>query len=167
MGLPYLIESLLSIRRPNGGNLVHQGASQTVVNQMPPYTQIVLNVFPFGTDYFDIVYQSYIDPTVVPDVYHGYGQYFGTRMYEGTIAAGFMAYQLESLVFISGAEPAQALIRNNTPVYQYYAGVAFYVAIASEKDYDAILEHLEASGSSGTKQLLDLLSSKKPVGGGV
>ncbi len=164
MSLPYAIEYLLTIRRENGGNLVHQGASQTIINQMPPYTQIVLNVFPFGNDYFDIIYNSYVDPSVVPGVFRGYGQYFGTRAYDGILTSGFMAWPLESLVFISESEPAQALIRNETPLFQYYAGAAFYIAIASETDFRLVLEHLKGVGSSETNRLLEMLVAREPVG---
>lgn len=164
MSLPYVIESLLTIRRASGGNLVHQGAQQTLINQLPPYTQIVLDVFPFGTDYFDIVYMSYVDPSVVPGVFHGYGQYFGTKVNEGNISSGFMTYPFESLVYISAAEPAQVLIRNNTPLFQYYCGAAFYVAIASEEDYETVLKYLKGVGTSETNRLLDMLVAKQPVG---
>jgi len=165
MSLPYVIESLLTIRRASsGGSLVHQGGSQTVINQLPPYTQIVLNVFPFGNDYFDIIYSSYIDPSVVPGVFFGYGQYFGSRTYDGVITSGFMTYTLESLVFISESEPAQALIRNDTPLYQYYAGAVFYVAIATEEDFNIVLEYLKGVGNKETNRLLDLLVAQQPVG---
>lgn len=164
MGLPYVVEYLLTIRRPGSGNLVHQGGSQTVINQLPPYTRIVLNVFPFGNDYFDIVYASYIDPAVVPDVYHGYAQYFGTRAYDGTLSSLFMNYPFESLVFISEAEPAQALIENNTPLYQYYSGVAYYVSIRTEEDFSLVLKHLKGVGTSETNRLLDMLVAASPGG---
>ena len=163
MALPYVIEYLLSLRTPSGkGSLVHQGGSQTEIPIVPPNTQFVLEVFPFGSDYFDIVYASWIDPSVVPGAFYGWGSYFGSRTAEGNLITGMTTYPLDSFVFISESEPAQALIRNNTALNQYYAGVAYYISIASEGDYDLVIKALEGVGASETNRLLERLVTGVP-----
>lgn len=180
MGLPYVIEYLLTLRKPGGGHLVHQGASQTIVPAMPPNIEVVLQVFPLGDDYADIVYSSYIDPSVVPGAFYGWGQYFGARSYEGTLTTGFLTYPLETLVFISQSEPGLASIRNLTALNQYYAGMAFFITIASEDDYNTVMDALKHMGTSAKSEqlaeeancLLSIMAGveagpRPPIAGGV
>ncbi len=147
MALPRVVEYLLTLRRESGGLLVMQGASQTIIPAVVPGQQFVLQAFPIGTDYLNIVYSSQIDPAVVPGVFFAWGQYYGNRAYEGRMMSYWTANQLDSFVFISENEPAWALIRNLSPVNQYYSGVAFFITIASEDDYIAILDALKKNGS--------------------
>ena len=157
MALPYIIEYLLSLRRPSGGNLVHMGASQTLIPQVPPYAEFVLREFPAEGDYLDIVYKSWVDPSVVPGAFYGWLQYFGNRIIEGTFTPGFMAWQWDGLVFISQAEPATISIRNNTALYQYYAGISIFVAITSVEDFNTVLEYLKGAGMHEANLLLEKL----------
>ena len=168
MALPYVIEYLLSLRRPAGGSLVYQGGSQTVIPIVPPNSQFLLEVFPFAGDYFDIIFSSYVDPAVVPGVFFSWGQYFGSKVIEGTLTTGFMTYQLDSFIYISEAEPAITLLRNTTGLNQFYAGVAHYIAIANERDYDAVLDALKEVGTNETNRLLGMLTGapRPPIGGG-
>ncbi len=159
MALPYVIEYLLTLKRPSGGFLAHQGASQTVIPIVPPHTQFVLEVFPFGSDYYDIIYASYVDPSVVPGVYYAWGQYYGSRVQEGTLNTGMMTYLLDSFVFINQSEPGMALIRNNTALNQYYAGFVYFISISSEHDYDTIIAALKGVGTSETNRLLGMLAN--------
>jgi len=161
--LPYIVEYLLSIRRVNGGNLVHQAASQTVVNQFPPNSQIVLDVFPFAGDYFDIVFHSYFDPTIVPDAFTVYGQSYGSRVYEGILTNGFMQDKIDTLFFISAAEPAHLLVRNNTDIFQYYCGFISFISITSDEDFGAVLQHLKGVGTSETNRILATLEAHAPT----
>lgn len=161
MALPHVIEYLLTLRGPSGGFLVHQGASQTVIPIVPPHTQFILEVFPFESDYFDIIYASYFDPSVVPGVFYGWGQYYGSRTSEGTINTGILSHVFDSFVFINQAEPGMILIKNNTALNQYYAGGVDYIAISSEHDYDTVIAALKGVGTSETNRLLGMLTGRR------
>jgi len=154
MGLPRVIEFLLTLREPGGGNLVHQGANQTLIPAVPPNTEFVLQAFPIGSDYIDIAYGGFVDPMVVPGAFYGYGQYFGNRTYDGVITAGFIAYNVESFVLISESEPAIALLRNLTALNQYYSGMIYFITIDSERSYNLVLEALNKMGSSAKSEQL-------------
>jgi len=179
MGLPFVIEYLLTMERPGGGHLLHQGVSQTIIPAIPPNTQFVLQTLPFGTDYLDIVYASYVDLAVVPNAFYGWGQYYGARSYEGTLTAGFIANPIDSFVIISRSEPAMALIQNQTALNQYYAGIVYFLSVASEDDFNLITEALARIGTSAKSEQLAMeanqllrqltLSAPKPsiVEGGV
>lgn len=155
MALPAAIELLLTLERPGGGGkLVYQGGSQTVIPLFPAGTQISLSLLPLGNDYLDIVYESAIDPAVIPLAFYGYGQYFGNRMYEGVITSWFTHNNIDSLVFISKSEPAQLLIENRSPLDQYYSGLVFLVSIATEYDYKEVLIALARIGNSAKSEQL-------------
>lgn len=157
MSLPYVIEYLLTIRRESGGNLVHQGASQTEVLQVPPYETFTIQQAPFGSDYIDIVYEAWFDPSMVPGAFSGYLQYFGARQIEGIFSTAFMTHPFSGLVFISNAEPAFILVRNRTNLNQFYSGTIFFLAITSEEDFNIVLDHLKGVGTNETNRLIGML----------
>ncbi len=157
--LPYVIEYLLTLKKSNA-HVVHQGISQTIVPAVPPNTQIVLEVFPFADDYADLVYASYIDNAVMPGVFFAWGQYYGSRTYEGILTGGLINYSLDSFVYISSSEPAIALIENQTALNQYYAGRVFFLAIANEEDYQFIQEALARMGTSARLEQLAIESTQ-------
>ena len=154
MGLPYVIEYLLTLERVGGGRLVYQGVSQTVIPAVPPYTQFVLQAFPFETDYLDIIFESHIDTAVIPGVFYGWGQHFGSRTYEGVFTQGLINNPLNSLVVISQSQPALALVENLTALNQYYAGRVFFLTVSSAEDYEEILEALARIGTSARSEQL-------------
>ncbi len=159
MGLPYAIEYLLTIRRASGGSLVHQGGSQVEILQVPPYRTFTIQQAPFGSDYLDIVYEAWFDPSMVPGAFSGYLQYFGARQVDGIFSSAFMAHPFNGLVFISNAEPALIYVRNLTNQHQFYSGNIFFIAIASEEDFNIILEHLKGVGTVETNRLLVMLKA--------
>lgn len=154
MGLPYVIEYLLSLERVGGGRLVYMGISQTVIPAVPPYDQFVLQVFPFETDYLDIIFASYIDTAVIPEAFYGWGQHFGSRTFEGVFTQGFIDNLIPSLVVVSQSQPALALIENLTALNQYYSGRVFFLTVSSAEDYEEILEALARIGTSAKSEQL-------------
>ncbi len=157
MRVPDSIAYLLSLRRSSGGLLVYQGGNQTIINLFPPNTSIVLTFSLLGNDYMYIVYGFYLDPSVVPNAFYGWASYFGNKVYEGQLNTAFMTYEIESLAFVSAAEPGQFEIRNVSPLVQYYAGFVYFVAIASKEDFDTVLAALKDVGTVETNRLLKQL----------
>jgi len=154
MGLPYVIEYLLTLERVGGGRLVYMGLSQTVIPAVPPHAQFVLQVFPFETDYLDIIFESHIDTAVIPGVFYGWGQHFGSRTYEGVLTQGFINNPINSLVVVSQSQPALALIENLTALNQYYSGRVYFLTVSSAEDYVEILEALARIGTSAKSERL-------------
>lgn len=154
MSLPYVIEYLLTLEKVGGGHLVYGGVSQTIVPAVPPHSQYVLQAFPFETDYIDIIFESHIDSAVIPGVFYGWGQHFGSRTYEGVFTQGLIHNPLNSFVIVSQSQPALALIENLTALNQYYAGRVFFLAVSSDEDYEEIQEALARIGTSARSEQL-------------
>jgi len=154
MGLPYVVEFLLAQQRPGGSYLVRQGASQTVIPIVPPNTEFILQAFPYYSDFADIIYATCVDTTVIPGAFYGWAQYFGSKSYDGVLTEGFLSRPLETFIFVSESQPALALIRNQTGLNQYYAGMALFLSIASEEDYNRVLETLNRLGTSNKSEQL-------------
>jgi len=149
MALPRIVEYLLTLRRPgDSGPLVTEGMSQTIIPIMPPGTTVTLQVYPAMGDYMNIVFQSALDPSVVPSAFYGWGSYFGARLSEGILHSWWTRGDIPSFVFITEAEPAYALIFNRSPIAQYYAGTTSHLSIKSEDDYLALYEAIERMGTS-------------------
>jgi len=148
MGLPYVVEYLLAQQRPGGSYLVRQGGNQVLIPIVPPYTEVILQVFPGGGDYAELVYETYFSSEMVPGAFFAWAQHFGAKSSEGVLTGGVLANPLNGFVFVSAAQPALALIRNITPLNQFYCGHAFSLTIASEEDYKRVLETLDRLATS-------------------
>jgi hypothetical protein len=171
MGLPNIIEYLLSIEDAGGRRLVQQGVSQSVAT-IPPLTQIVYDAEPWADAYYNIVFSSVFDTTMVPNSFYAYGQYSGSRASEGVVTQGLLGDRQDSFVLISKSNPARILLRNLTVLNQYYIGRVYYVRIETEEDAKLIKEKLgETSGnlSESAQQIIQLMKSataKMPIVGG-
>lgn len=154
--LSYVIEYLLSLERPGGGRLVFGGGSQLIVPAFPPNTTITLTVAPYGNDYAYIPYYSAFAPAMVPGAFWGWGQQYGNKQYTGTLGSWFLTNPspLDAFVFVTEAEPAIAQLTNQSPLNQYYEGISFFIAIASEEDYHAVLEALARLATSARLEQL-------------
>lgn len=146
MSLPVWVEFLLTVRRPGGGSLVHQGASQIVLKLVPPGLELTYSTFPLGSDFCDLVYRLQIDPTVVPGAFYSWGAYHGSRISGGIVTADLIGSPLDSFVFISHSEPAQAYLRNQSRLAQNWSASTFYLAIANEDDFLLVQSSLSEIG---------------------
>jgi len=145
MGLPYVIEYLLSLERPGGsGRLVAQGASQTIIPQFPPNTSVTLTAYPYLNDWGYIPFYSALSPGMVPGAFSGWGQYWGARQYTGILGSWFvMPGSLDSFLLVTQDQPALAQITNLTAVNQYYEGISMFLVISDEEDWQLIRRALK------------------------
>ncbi len=145
--LPRIIEYLLSIRHPRGPNgraIAAQGVMQVLIPILPANVQLVSQTLPFGSEYMDIIYETTLDPQMVPGALFGYAQYYGNRPYQGVFSGWLTNNNLYSYVTVTANTPAQSLVRNITNMNQYYAANVFYLTIQSKDDYNLALKYLDA-----------------------
>lgn len=163
MGLPYVIEYLLTLERPGGGKLVYGGVSQLIIPAFPPGAIITLTTAPYGDDYAYIPYYSAVGPAMVPGAFYGWAQQWGNKQYEGTVSSWFTANSLDSFVPVTQSEPAVAQITNQSALNQFYEGVSFFVGITTKDDYNMVLEALARLGTSArleqqSREAIELLN---------
>jgi len=154
MGMSYAVEYLLSLERPGGGMLTHLAINQIVIPIFPPGTRVTFSALPLVDDFADIVYETWNDSETLPLAFYAYGQYYGTRTYEGILTEPFLTEEIKSFVIIKQNEPAQAVIENLTNLNQYYSGMAYFLSIATEADYELVREALLRMGTSAKSEEL-------------
>lgn len=154
MGLSYVIEYLLTLERPGRGRLVYGGVSLLLIPAFPPGVTITFTTAPYGDDYAYIPYYNALGPAMVPGAFYGWAQQWGNKQYEGTVSSWFMANALHAYVPVTQSEPAIAQITNQSPLNQLYEGISFFIGIATEDDYNLVLEALARLGTSARLEQL-------------
>ena len=177
--LPYAIEYLLTKISSHGDRLAWGGISQTIIPVYPPGQIVTLQLLPFVDDYCNIVYESAVGPGVVPGVFTVVGSQYGNKQQDGVLGTWMTNFELFSFVPITHSSPAFMRLDNISPLNQYYEGIAWYICIKTESDYNEALEELNRAGTStrtesaveSCKQLLELMVTSQggvvpPEGGG-
>ena len=147
MGLPYMIEYLLS-RSRGQGYLVTQSVSQTIVPAVPAGIEFSLALLPVGSDYANLVYDSALNPDMVPNAFYGVAQYSGNQVISGILTNNWVQQMNDSFLIVSRTLPAVLTIRNRTNISQFYGGIIYFVSIKTEGTYKEVLQELERVGSS-------------------
>ena len=139
--LSALTEYLLSLERPGGGRLLLMGAQQMLA-VVPPNVSFTLEVVPGDGEYAYLVYFSTFDQAMVPEAFLAYAQQYGARPYEGVVVEGFTRPILGSFIVLTRGAPCLIRISNLTSLNQFYAGLAFWLTVASEEDYAVVQDAL-------------------------
>lgn len=148
MGLPYVIEYLVSMRRPDGGHLVNQGIGQIIVPSFPPFSTLNLTNTPWGNEYAYIAFRSQLGAAVLPGCFINEIQQHGNRAYSGTMGSWFTNNSVDGFDIITDAEPSIIRITSISPLNQYWEGVTLFVGINSEDDFHLVLEAIKRVATS-------------------
>jgi hypothetical protein len=146
MALSRVSEYLLA-QRDDGGNMLVTGGISQVVTVVPPLATLTFRVTPWN-EYFQIYCSSRFDPSMVPNAFYAYAQYYGSRQYDAIITGSMTSQPVDFYAPVSHAVPAVIYIQNLTGLNQYYASEVFYIGIRNEEAYwkvVAALNRLETS----------------------
>ena len=147
MGLAYMVEYLLS-RSRGQGYLVNQSVSQTIVPAVPAGIEFTLALLPIGNDYANLVYDSALNPDMVPNAFYGVAQYAGNQVISGVLTSNWVQQMNNSYLIVSRTLPAVLTIRNRTNIPQFYGGITYFLSIKTEGTYQEVLQELEHVSSS-------------------
>lgn len=147
MGLPYAIEYLLSLRTVPGQRLAYQQAWQLIIPIFPPFREITFNVPVGAGEYMNISYEMGKSPGMRPDAFYLEMQQYGSKMVNVVLSADWLAEKHDIFVPISQSQPTFVLLRNLTPLNQYYSHTIGYIVISNEEDWDFTLNALEWMGN--------------------
>jgi len=171
-----MIEYLLS-RSRGQGYLVNQSVSQTIVPAVPAGIEFSLSLLPVSNDYANLVYDSALNPDMIPNTFYGTGQYAGNQVVSGILTSNWIHQMNASYLIVSRTLPAVLTIRNRTNVPQFYGGITYFLSIKTEGTYKEVLDELERVSSSKMEglakeanQLLTILTQRlgvprPPLGG--
>lgn len=148
------IEYLLTLRRPGGGTLVALDATQILVPAFPPATTLSFSAGPIGDDFGQIVYGARPGPDMVPNAFTGYVQVWGSRLITGTFTLAVLITEMQSFLWVTQAEPALIYLTNVSGLNQVLELDYVSLRIASEEDFNMVLEALARLGTSARLEQL-------------
>lgn len=150
MGLPRVIEYLLTIEKPGGGGyLVSMGGNQIEIPVFPPNSEISLNFWPYAGDFANIVFHLSLDPALIPRAFYIESQYYGSKVYTGVASQSYTLNPTEVFLVTTQSQPAYSRIRNQSPLNQYYLGTGFFLCVESESDFYMVKEKVKEVAASG------------------
>lgn len=162
------VEYLLSIVRPE--RLVAIEATQILIPAFPPNTVLSFSAGPLGGDYGQIITGLGLGSDMVPNSFTGYVQIWGTRQIIGTFTERTITMEFQTLIWVTQAEPSLIHITNVSGLNQLCELDYSYLRVATQDNYDAIVEALEHMATSAkseqlaieANQLLTILTGGAP-----
>lgn len=169
--MSHIIDYLSSVRRPSGGRLLGQEATQILVPIVPPNTLITISAGPIAGDYGQIVYGAKFGPNMVPDAFTGFLQISGTRPITGTFTVATLNTEFYGFNWVTSAEPTLIYLRNVSRLNQFLEVDYLSLRISSEDDFKEtidLLKHLATSRraeqlAEETNALLRMLTGGPPA----
>lgn len=150
MGLPTIIEHILSLRRQGGGRLAYNRTSQQIVATFPPATALVPNlVYQIAipaNDYVNILYKFQFGQAMNAGAFIINIHEQANSIFVGTITMTIRDEPLDCYVPIFKNSPAQIEVTNLSGINQYYELNSSYIGIATEEDWNFVLQDLKERG---------------------
>jgi hypothetical protein len=166
--LPYVIQYLETLRRPDGSQICQPGGFQVIIPAVPPNTQIPYTITPATGYYAYIGHRLSWDPAMVPNAWLMTIVQWGAQPYTGFLSGDILRDGLEHIIVVTQSQPCYTYATNTTPLNQYACVTGVLVTIPSEDDYKTAMEALKKLGTAEAVSLLEKMvsASPRPPGGG-
>ena len=167
MQLSPLIEYLLALKRPGGGNVCRFGVIQLIVAAFAGNTILTYQATPYFNTYAAIKFWSRFSPAMVPNAFVFVEEHRGQQLGVGTISALIIDEGFTFWPLITDAYPILTRATNTTVLNQYFEVLDFYIMVDNEEDLDKINDIVYRWGDSPlhkvpqdrTNELLEQLNS--------
>ena len=168
MIFPEIIAYLLTLKYP-GGELermnwvCYRGAGQLIIPMMPPGTTISYTAQPLHGSYAWLYYSTRIGTDVLPNVFTGTINQYGTTPYTGLVTQRMRDDPYEFLLLVTDQEPIYLSVTNRSPLAQRFESYGDYIVIPTPQDLKVVIDALRRMHTSEESERLqrhgnDLLS---------
>ena len=148
--LPEIIETILSMERPSGGQLAEMGGTITNVPAFPPRTTLESTVTPRAGVYCLIVFYAATSPSSLPDAFDFYIQHAGHGIYGGNWSILPIVTGIPGWAIVTQEAPLIATAINQSGLTQRAEMGYFYAVVYSEEDYAQIIKMLKDKVGQGS-----------------
>lgn len=139
-----LAQYLLAVQKPGETKLVRYGVATWYIQSFPPATTLIFNIFPTG--FCDVLLQHTYSPAMIPFAFNVEVLHEGSQVNIGPMDSLVkMPFQLWTE--IKESSPSKITISNVSGISQYFAGMDEYLLIASEEDYDKVMNLVRKWGA--------------------
>lgn len=135
-----MVEYLLALRRPGGGQLVRYGAIQVTVPVFPPGMSITFALTPYFGSYASIEYWHRFSPSIVPGAFMFASSHSGIQLQVGLIGTVHTSESHNTWIEITDSNPVTTIITNVSGVNQFFENVDAFLLVDSEADLEMVRE---------------------------
>lgn len=160
MIFPEIISFLLSLKYPGSESermnwVCYRGAVQLIIPLMPPNTTISYTARPLHGSYAWLYYSTRMGTDVLPNVFTGTVNQYGTTPYSGLVTQRMRDDPLEFLLLVTEQEPIYMSVSNISPLAQRFESYGDLIVIPTPQDLAVIMDALRRLHTS--KESEDLL----------
>ncbi len=143
MALSQAIEYLLTIKTPEGRQIVHQAMSQIHVPLFPAGAQLNIEIPPARGDYANIIAILQGSDEVLPNVFQAVITIQGTNTLSAILTSDGLRHSLDTFGIITQSIPARATITNISGITQFFSFAIGYLVIRTEADFKMVFDKLQ------------------------
>lgn len=166
-----MVEYLLALRKPGGGQLVRYGAMQFTIPIFPPGMSITWQTYPYFGSYCSIDYWHRYSPAMVPGAFTLVASHAGMVVQAGLVGASILAESHNTWLEITESSPYVVILTNVSGVNQFFEGLESFLLVDSEESLEMVREVVRHWGAYDpvvealreTNQLLRQLAGGLPV----
>lgn len=135
-----MVEYLLALRLPTGGQLCRFGGLQTTVPIFPANTAITWSIAPYFGSYASIEFWHRFSPAMVPGAFNVVSRHVGLELVTGVIGASWTLESHNFWVEITEANNITTTITNISGLNQFFETFETFLLIDSEANMDYVRE---------------------------
>ncbi len=142
MALSQAIEYLLTIKTPEGRQIVRQAVTQVIVPFFLAGRTARYEIPPAPGDYANIVYQFSWSDEVNPNVFRAVVAFNGVIV-DALLTSDWLREKVDIFGIVTRAITAHGSLTNITGLNQFYSHTVHYLSIRSEKDFAMVFDKLQ------------------------
>ncbi len=154
MALSAAIEYLLTVKTPEGRQIVSQAGFQVYIQLFPAGQRVVLNIPPAPGDYANILYQIGWSDEVNPGIFHDVLSVQGGNSIEVVLTSDWLREKADLFSIVTAAVPAHEFITNLSGLNQFYESTIAYLSIRNESDFKLVFDKLQHADIGAEVDLL-------------
>ncbi len=153
MIVPEIISFLLSLKYPGSESermnwVCYRGANQLIIPMMPPDTTISYTARPLHGSYAWLYYSTRMGTDILPNVFTGTVNQYGTTPYSGLITQRMRDDPLEFLLLVTEQQPIYMSVSNISPLAQRFESYGDFIVIPTQQDLAVVIDALRRLNTS-------------------
>ncbi len=159
MIFPDIINYLLTLKYPGSESartnwVCYRGVIQTIMPLMPPNTTVNFTIQPLQGVYAWLGWASRPGTDLVPNVFSGSIQQYGSFVWAGVVTQRGMNDPAEYFALVTEQEPAHLSLTNISPLAQRWETIFDFLVISSQQDLNTIMDALRRLHTSQVSEEL-------------
>ena len=148
MNIPYIIQYILSLHRPDYSPISYLGGAQVVVPAFPAGQTVTVSIGP-APDFAHIIWNGNFGPRIIPDAFYAVGIQAGASATTGVVTDWFtLNTDFSGFIIQTQNNATFTTLTNRSAFNQYFESFLTFIRISTHDDYVTIMKALDRLGTS-------------------